>query len=144
MSWGLKITIVYIAFVSLIVSMVIISSSNKSELVAKDYYAQELAYQEKIDAISNEKALSSSINYEINDEYLIISMKPSEIMSDFKGEVFLFRASDASKDLRLDMKFNSKGCFLINKKQLTKGVYKMCISWSSKSNNYYKENLIHI
>jgi len=51
MSWGKKITILYIGFVLLIVSMVTISASHKIELVSKDYYAQELDYQQKINAI---------------------------------------------------------------------------------------------
>ena len=49
MSWGIKIAIVYVGFMALIISMVIVSSSSKSELVAKDYYAQELNYQQRIE-----------------------------------------------------------------------------------------------
>lgn len=139
MNWGFKIAIVYIGFVALIVSMVIISSRNKSELVAKDYYAQELNYQQRIDAIHNEQQLSSSISFTVLDDRIKLHFSPEEITKDFNGEVVFFRPSDASKDRKLKLSFDAGGNQLISKSLLSKGVYKMCISWSKGPTSYYKE-----
>lgn len=144
MNWGTKITIVYSAFVALIVSMVFISSNHKSELVAKDYYAQELKYQEKIDAVENEKKLQTSIDYKIENDSLILSFPLENVNSDFSGELFFYCPSDASKDVKLNLSFDKNGLQKISKAILNKGIYKMCISWNNNNTKYYKEQVITI
>lgn len=144
MNWGTKITIVYSAFVALIVSMVFISSNHKSELVAKDYYAQELKYQEKIDAVENEKKLQTSIDYKLENDSLILSFPLENVGSDFSGEILFFRPSDGSKDVKINLNFDKNGLQKISKTILSKGVYKMCISWNNNNTKYYKEQVITI
>ena len=53
MNWGTKITLSFIAFVGIIITMVVISMRQDISLVAKDYYVQEIAYQDQIDRIRN-------------------------------------------------------------------------------------------
>lgn len=144
MSWGIKITVLYTGFVILIASMVIISSTNKSELVSKDYYEQELNYQQRIDALSNEKNLKTSIDYQLMDTVIILRLPDVDIAGDFKGEVLFFRPSDSSKDLKLKLAFDKRGGQIIPKKILHKGVYKMCLSWKNNAISYYKETIITI
>jgi hypothetical protein len=144
MNWGTKITIVYIGFVALILSMVTVSSRNKSELVAKDYYAQELNYQERIDATENEKQLTESLSYVLSDSAVIIHCPSGEMARDLKGEVIFFRPSDASKDRKLELVFNSSGEMVIDKTTLSKGLYKMSLSWTRNATLYYKEAVITI
>ena len=73
MNWGTKITLVYVGFVMLIVSLVFISATNKSELVAADYYEQELKFQDRIDAVKNEQELAVTINYEVLDQFIALT-----------------------------------------------------------------------
>lgn len=143
-NWGIKIAVVYIGFVVLITSMVMISSSHKVDLVAKDYYEQELNYQQKIDAVNREKQLKETIDYRLTASGILLQAAPSGISGNFKGEVLLFRPSDSSLDLKQKLSFNSKGEQLIPKTALQKGVYKMCLSWENNSVTYYKERIITI
>ena len=46
MSWGIKITILYLGFVALILTLVFTCFGHKSELEYKDYYVRELKFQE--------------------------------------------------------------------------------------------------
>lgn len=144
MNWGFKIAIVYVCFVALIVSMVVISSNSRSELVAKDYYAQELNYQQRIDAISNEKALAESIMFENNTNDITLFYPGDEQQKDFSGEILFFRPSDSTKDIKLKLQFDEKGKLVINKSKLSKGVYKVCISWHNNEKDYYKEEVINL
>jgi len=41
MNWGLKITLLYVGFVAMILTLVFKASGEKVDLVTKDYYAQE-------------------------------------------------------------------------------------------------------
>ncbi|MEO6304352.1 MAG: FixH family protein [Bacteroidia bacterium] len=142
MSWGIRITIVYTGFVVLISSLVFISASNKSELVAKDYYSQELKYQDRIDAIENEKQLKISIEYTLEEEQIILMYPQTEIDKTFNGEILFFRPSDASKDLKINLNFDQDGKQVIKKSKLIKGIYKMCITWKNNNKMFYKEQII--
>jgi len=144
MGWGTKITILYMGFVLLIGSLVFISATNKSELVSKDYYELELKYQDRIDAVNNEKKSAVSINYEIVDQFIVLEYLKSEIKKDFKGEILFFRPSDSTKDLKIDLIFDDEGEQIISKNKLSKGVYKMCISWKNNKTLFYKEAIITI
>jgi hypothetical protein len=144
MSWGKKITILYLSFVALIVTLVVLCFGQKIELESKDYYAQELKFQDKIDAINNERQLTSSIKHELIGQQLILSVDSLFIKSDFNGTINFFRPSDASKDVKLDMKFNNNNQQIINTEELIHGVYKMQLSWMNNGLNYYKEEVVFI
>jgi len=144
MSWGIRITVLYMSFVTLILSLVIITTKNKEELESKDYYKQELDYQNKIDAIQNANNLATPITYEVKGKEIVISI-PAELRgSTFKGEVFLFKPSDSSKDLNLMFKPDANGVANIKNSKIENGVYKMKITVNSNSKKYIKEEVINI
>ncbi len=144
MSWGIRITIVYTGFVILISSLVFISATNKSELVAKDYYSQELKYQDRIDAIENEKNLKISIEHFVEESQIVLTFPQTEINKTFSGEILFFRPSDSSKDLKLNLNFDIDGKQLIKKSKFIKGIYKMCITWKNNNKTFYKEQIINM
>jgi hypothetical protein len=61
MNFGVKITALYLGFVALILTLVFMSFGQKVELVSKDYYAQEIAFQDKINSINNERSLNGRV-----------------------------------------------------------------------------------
>ncbi len=144
MSWGIRITVLYMSFVVLILTLVFITTKNKEELESKDYYKQELAYQSKIDAITNANSLSSPINYQVSGKVVSINI-PAELQTkDFTGEIYFFRPSDASKDINLKFKMDGSGQVNITDSKLVSGVYKMKITVNSNGKKYIKEEVINM
>ncbi len=144
MSWGIRITVLYMSFVTLILSLVFITTQNKDELESKDYYRQELDYQNKIDAIKNANDLITPIGYEVKGKEILISV-PAELRSEtFKGEVFLFKPSNSSKDLTLAFSPDANGTASIKSEKIIKGFYKMKITIYSNNRKYIKEEVINI
>ncbi len=143
MSWGKKITILYLSFVALIVTLVVLCFGQKVELESKDYYAQELKFQDKIDAINNEKNSLATITHVLNDSHLVLSADSSLIAEGLEGTINFFRPSDSSKDLNLKMNFVD-GKQIINTSTLTHGVYKLQLSWIANKRHYFKEDVLFI
>lgn len=143
MNFGVKITILYLSFVALILTLVFLSYGQKVELVSKDYYAQELKYQDKIDAINNTNALSSSIDHKIDASSILLSINPELNKAGLSGSINFFRPSDSSKDVKIKMNFVNDQQ-VISKSTLEHGTYKMQLSWTSNGKNYYKEEVIYI
>lgn len=143
MNFGSKITVLYLSFVGLILTLVFMCFGQKVELVSKDYYAQELKFQDKINAINNEKSLPNSINHSLNGKTIILSVDSTLLSKDFEGTVNFFRPSDSSKDIKLKLNFN-KLEQIIDGTKLVHGAYKMQLTWVSNNKNYFKEEVIFI
>ena len=143
MSWGKKITILYLSFVTLIVTLVVLCFGQKVELESKDYYAQELKFQDKINAISNERNLPSTISHVLQGKELILKADSSVVTPDFKGDINFFRPSDSSKDIAVKMNFVNNEQ-VISTAALSHGVYRMQLSWESKGKTFFKEEVIFI
>lgn len=143
MNFGTKITILYISFVALIVTMVFMCFGQKVELVSSDYYAQEIRFQDKINATNNEKNLVGSINHSITGKTIVLTSDSTLFDKDFDGTVTFFRPSDSSKDVQLKMNFvNHKQ--VISGEKLIHGAYKLQLAWVSNHRNYFKEEVIFI
>ena len=142
MSWGIKITVLYLGFVAIILTLVFTCLGHKTELEYKDYYAKEIKFQDQINAVSNANQLTTPIDYKIAGRSIQISL-PKELLSDdFKGTVNFLRPSDASKDKLIKLVPGDDGIQMIDP-GFIKGVYKMQISFNRLGKNYYKEAIIN-
>lgn len=143
MSWSIRITLLYLSFVALIVSMVIISSNNGEELVSKDYYAQELKYQERIDAMNNDAALTDGMSYSVNDKSIIFVAPESLANTSITGEIFFFCPAHSANDVKVPIHF-ANGTQEMNKNMLKPGVYKVKIDYNANNKKYFHEGVITI
>lgn len=80
MSWGVRITALYLAFVALIVTLVFVSANQDIELESKDYYAQELKYQQRINALNNSNDLNSTVSHVVNANDVLVSFQRSKLL----------------------------------------------------------------
>jgi hypothetical protein len=144
MHWGIRITIIYIGFVALILTLVLTSMNSKVELVSKDYYQQELRYEERIRAMQNNNALIETIEVGVNQRCVVLAY-PQHMREDkFAGTVTLFRPSDAGQDLSVAMLPDAAGGQRVCSPQLRKGLYKVQLLWRMGDKDYYKEEVVHL
>jgi nitrogen fixation protein FixH len=143
MNFGGKIVVLYVSFVGLILTLVFMSYGHDVELVSKDYYAQELKYQDKLNAISNANALPKSISHKVGGGTIILTIDSSLVNTGISGTINFFRPSDSSMDTQFKMNF-VEGQQVIDAKKLSHGSYKMQLTWKSSGKNYFKEEVIFI
>jgi len=144
MSWGIRITLLYLGFVAMIVTMVVLTTQQNIDLEYKDYYTRELNYQDKIDATANEQALPQSVEHQVQDKNLFLKVPMSFLTNGFRGELHFYCPADASKDVNLPMEFDSNGELLINRNTFSKGMYKLRMSWNMHEKNYFKEIVLNL
>lgn len=144
LSWGKRIAMLYIGFVALIVIMITMSMRQKVELVSADYYDRELVFQDKIDEMNNANALSERISHSITDDSFQIVFPTQFKTSVVEGEILFFRPSDASKDFKSKIQLDGESKQVIDRKNLSKGMYKMQISWNVNGIPYFVEETIVI
>ncbi len=144
MSWGIKITILYIGFVVLIVTMVAMTMSQKVDLVSKDYYAQELKFQDKIDQSNRANALIEPLNWMVSNGKIEINFPKEFKNQKITGTINLFRPSDASLDKKIAVSSMQNGKQIISTSTLKAGVYKIQIEWKVGDESFYNEGVIKI
>jgi len=141
MSWGNKIVIAFICFIGVISVMAYISVNQDVNLVAEDYYEEELAYEDQIQRIKNTNGLVNPIEFELNRQTLKAKfIYPQEIKKIFKkGSIQFFRDSDSALDREFEMSMGDDDFQEIAINGFRTGLWTIKIRWESDQKEYYKE-----
>ena len=142
MNWGLKITLLYVGFVAMILTLVFKASGEKVDLVTKDYYAQELKHQGKMDATTRVLPIKDQIKVGVDREFLTIQL-PLTALPD-SGKVGIYRPSDSSLDKTFKLGIDQNGAQSMSTKGWQMGYYKINISWTTKGQEYLFEDTFFI
>lgn len=140
-SWGYKILIAYLAFVAGILFLAFKANREKFDLVTENYYAAELKYQDVIDQEQRVAALSEppKIIHSVNS--VTVHFPPEFLHKEIKGEVYLYRPSDASKDIR--KKFSTKQAFInLKPEKDLSGSYEVKLFWQEAGKTFHYEQKI--
>jgi len=144
MSWGIRITILYTAFVILIGTMVALTMREKVDLVSDDYYQQELKFQQKLDRENCSSSLGEQPVAKPVGKGLSIVFPAQMKGKIISGDINFFRASDASKDFKVSISADSSATQLVPAEKFVKGLYQAQLSWSAGGKNYYNEIPVYI
>jgi nitrogen fixation protein FixH len=142
MSWGTKIAFLYLSFASMIGFMVYKSVTQTVDLVAPNYYEQELKYQDKIDGINNLSAESKAILIQQNEANVAFTF--SKEIGTPQGHILFFKPDNANSDFETEIKTNSEGVQTIDTKNLSKGTYLVKIDWKIGDKKFFKEERIRV
>jgi len=142
-SWGYKIAGVYLLFVAGIGVLVFKANNERFDMVTKDYYGEELKYQQVIDQSANANALSAPVSVERNDGAVTVrfpvEMKDKKIDVDF----YLYYPADDKKDFRKSFTINAPE-FNQSLPEGAKGMYELKLSWTADGKKYYNERKIFL
>lgn len=142
MNWGYRVTILYIGFVLFMLTLVFMSFRYDVNLVAKDYYQQELAYQQEINKIANAQGLIKASDFKYNPSNRCIEFTLP--LNYRQGEIHFFRPSDRRKDFRLSFKNDSEGRQWIPVRAIERGLWRLKINWKDQSKDYFFEQKIQV
>ena len=144
MNWGARIVVSFIVFAAIIISMVVISMNQDINLVAEDYYKQEIEYEDQIQRIRNTQALQDSpeINLVRANPSVVIQF-PKNLSENIKeGYVHLFRPSDSNLDKKYYLKLDETGSQQISLAGYSKGLWKVKLYWEDQDLEYYLEKIL--
>ena len=122
--------------------MVFRSFQSDNDLVAEDYYAQELEYQNVIDKSKRASGLEQDIRW-VSEPKGIKIIYPSE-RADIKGIIHLFRPSDKDLDLDIEIKQDTSNNQIIPMTDLYRGKYILQIDWTHDAVEYFTEGVVFV
>lgn len=139
MSWGWKVALLYLSFVAGILTLVFKAHGEKVDLVASDYYKQEIAFGDRMQAMNNYQTLSSEIKMRELESAVLIEL-PAECIGNVEtGTVTFYRPSDSSGDRTNAMNIDMEGYQSIPTTGMQKGLYVVKIEWTMKGSVYFME-----
>jgi len=115
----------------------------KEDLVDKNYYPKEVEYQKQIHKVNNYELLGEEITATKIESSIIISF-PESHKTSVKGDILIYRPSDASLDINLKIKADLNNQQFINTEKLKPGKYILKIDWECEGIGYYHELIIII
>jgi hypothetical protein len=139
MNWGWKITAVYVTFVIGILTLVFKARSERVDLVSTDYYAQELAYSQRLEAQRNAATLSAVPSAVLNDDGVDILL-PSECFTATELKLHVYCPSNAAHDRIYTLE--PKPRQQLSTSEWMNGTYIMKWSFRIGDKNYYYEQAI--
>lgn len=130
-NWGTAIVLVFIGFISFIMYFVVKMNTNKKyehDLVTKDYYKQELAFQKEIDAEKNANALEKNVVVEKTNLGLVVSFPKDKNINDIKGSIFLYRPSNKQLDFEIPIALQNH-TLIIPDENMIEGRWNITVDW---------------
>jgi hypothetical protein len=143
-NWGIGIAMLYTGFVIGILTLVVMSSRQKVDLVAENYYEEELIFQRKIDKIERTKALTEPLLWGVNQEGVQLQFPENMNGRKITGKVKFYCPSDNRKDKEFAINPAADLSQLIPATQLASGRYKLQVEWQADSTTYWNEGAIVI
>lgn len=137
-TWGHGIVLALGSFMIFILSLIFIFSRGwqNSELITDNYYEEELAYQNVIDAKNNADALQEKPQYSQNAAGIKVSF-PKEINNgNTNFKIDLHRADDQRLDVIREMQLDGSGALFVPASVLVKGNYVLRVHWTKDNKNY--------
>lgn len=140
MSWGTGITLAFAGFVAFILFLVYSTTLQNIDLVAEDYYQQEIEYQNVIDQANNYDALAGKLMVKETATDIHFEF-PHDSLAIIKGTLTFFRPSSKLDDVSFSVKSKNVS---VSKKQLLSGSYLIKAKWLSGGKTYFKEQHIFV
>ncbi|MFN5628678.1 MAG: FixH family protein [Bacteroidota bacterium] len=139
LNWGKSILAVYIGFVLLMMFMVYMASRQDFDLVSKDYYQQEIAYQTKIDA--NKNQINSNNTWQIKSSSTQIEISLANFTANKKpiGKIEFYRPSNSKLDVIKELDLNAEGKMFFSTQNFKTGPYLIKINYTIENKNYFEQ-----
>lgn len=143
MNWGNKLLATFLVFGAGMTFLVYRSVKTNYELVDKEYYKNELTYQQVIDGTNRANALSA-VTIQQDKEGITLQLPVEMKNKTLSGTVHFYCAYDEKKDKTAALNTTAEGTQTFSNTTVLPGEYTVKISWTCEGNSYYAEKSLSI
>ena len=140
MNWGNSITLAFVLFAAFIGYMVVRAFQEDFDLVAEDYYALEINYEQKLNKLSNAAEAGKSVLVKQMQDEIFLTFPDKETT----GSIHFYHPSKKIYDRTFDISLNSDQIQKIDRSELILGNYRVNITWQTDNQEFYQQSNIYI
>jgi len=142
MSIGKWIIASFVLFAAFIATLVVVCVRQDISLVSKDYYQEELQYQEHISQENNTAALTEKPTISVANH--AIEVRYANMQAIENGKLTLFCPSNEKMDRFFTLHNEQEIKISFATDGLQKGMYRARLQWTMNGKNYFHEEVIYI
>lgn len=144
-NFGHKLLGVFILFGILMFYLVYQSLHTNFELVSKDYYKDELAYQQVIDATRNANELASRSSITQSGQEIMVQLPAEMANQSVSGTIYFYCAADSRKDRTIALHPSAGGQQVVTVgKDLVPAAYRVQLKWTANEKTYFQDSYIDV
>ncbi|MEW6305290.1 MAG: FixH family protein [Verrucomicrobiota bacterium] len=137
--WPYAIIGYFVVFISCMAAWIAFAMRQDMDLVRKDYYEEEIRYQQQLDRMNRTQLLKAEVKVAFDFAVQRISVQLPATHADAKGRIHLYRPSDAKLDRQFDLAVGGDGLQTLDAKELQAGLWKLRVTWASGGQEYHFE-----
>ena len=137
--WPFALTAFILLFIAALIGFALFASRLPDDLIAPDYYQQELAYQKQVERQRRAEGAAAP-RVELAEGALRLTFPAGTT----GGQVDLYRPSDSRLDKRLAIRPDAQGRQDIPAAELAPGLWKVKIRWMMNGSDYFAEQPVVI
>lgn len=143
--WPYAIMAAIALFMGYIIFFVVQAMKQDVDLVSKDYYAQEIAFQDQIEKVKRTQALGDvMLDYNHDAASILLQLPATYTGKRLNGNITLFRPSDDKLDQQIPLQLGRDLSQLLDVQDLEAGLWKVRVNFSADEETYYTEKTIQI
>lgn len=135
-SWPSVIVAFITAVFLAVVAFIFFTRGHQVELVTPDYYAQEIKYQDHIDALRRAQQFPAGSVLQVQNDQAIIAI-PNFVNA--TGTLHLYRAADARLDQHLPLALDAAGKQVVDLRALARGPWRFNLTWTVSNETFLVE-----
>lgn len=129
-------------FLCLVIAFGIFASRNSLELVKRDYYADEIQYQQQIDRLARARQLGSAVSLTLDGARNRLVLQLPAAHAKAEGNILLYRPSDSKQDQQTAIALNAQGLQELNTQGLATGKWRVKVFWKVDGLEYSLEKVV--
>lgn len=144
--WPYGIATALAVFAGLVVTLVTLAVRHPPQLVAKDYYEQELRYQDDIDRRTRATTLTAGLQVKPDAaaNRIVVTFPLAQARQGVTGTVRFYRPSDAGLDRTIVLALDAQGTQEVATTDLLPGLWQLKVEWSSGGQEFAATEKVRI
>lgn len=140
MNFGKWIVVAFVFFALFIGTLVTVCVRQDIPLVSREYYKEELAYQDQIVRMQNVKQLREAPVVSVTGNQLTVRYEQFADIDE--GTIKLMRPSDASLDQKFEIHGSETTMHSFNIDNPVSGLYRVQMTWKQNGKEYFVEKIV--
>ncbi|SRR6056297_910721 len=142
--WGNAIFIFFVVYISILGFTLYQSTQVDHSLVAEDYYAKDLSYQEQYEKLENYAASSKPLSLLFDSEKELISIHAPEATDAMTGTVTFYHPSRSNQDVNIAFSVSGGDKAAFSIPELSPGRWIAQVDYKDSKQSYYFEKDIFV
>jgi hypothetical protein len=144
--WPHGLTLVIILFVLSLVAFFIYMQGHQTDLVTREYYKDQIAYQKRIEQIHHGQEIDSLIHrtFKPTEKELVIEFDPLLMDKPPVGSIYFYRPSESGYDREWSIAPDAGGRQILYLDQMAPGFWRLKIAFSRNGTDYYLEDRLDL